>query len=439
MCDKLLGRVMISPLIRVLLTLSLIAVTPTNSSIVFAEQADSEQLEDELARPGTVTGPDSVSNLLRDNRQEKEAAIELTTLESWRNWKAEFAEDTGFQFNLDYNYFNYEASDSIGDDSSTGGVLRFYGKWEILGRGTDDTGGLIYKVENRDAYDGVAPQDFSGELGYVGLIHCCASDQGARTTNLYWRQSWDGQRVVNYTGFLDMTDYTDVYALASPWTGFSNLVFATGSGTMGGLPDGAFGTMLATWLSDSVYLIGGIVDANADAADVFEGFDTFFDDFETFKNIDIHYTPRKEELFFNNMHVSFYQIDERDDAGTNDGYGVSVSLTRAVNNKFLPFIRAGWGKDGNSLLDRSVSIGFGYQDQAVGAQSLLGVGLNWGRPNDDTFGADLDDQYTAEVFYRWQVFQSLQVTPSVQLLSDPALNPDDDFISVWGIRARLVL
>jgi porin len=426
---------------RYSLATSLLLVMALMSLSGVPAYADSEGQAESGANRGSdsITGPDAVANQLRQDRADKDSFFEVQALNDWRSWKQAFAEDTGFNFTVDYIYFGYEASDSIGEDSAASGVLRLYGKWDILGRGSDDTGSLIFKVENRDAYDGVAPQDFGGELGYVGLIHCCASDQGARTTNLYWRQSWDSQRIVNYTGFIDISDYTDVYALASPWTGFSNLVFSTGSGTIGGLPDGALGTMVATWLSDSVYVVAGMADANADPTDVFDGFNTFFDDFETFKNIDIHYTPRSEELFFNNMHVSFYQIDKRDEAGTNDGYGVSFSLTRAVQGKFLPFIRGGWGKDGNSLLEASASIGFGYQDQAIGAQSLLGVGLNWGRPNDDTFGADLDDQYTAEIFYRWQVFESLQITPSVQLISDPALNPDDDFISVWGVRARLIL
>ena len=416
-----------------LLAAALLAAMP---AVCLSEPAEEQAAGD---RSWETESPDVVTNQLKTNRDDTSPLIKQRPLEAWANWKSEFAEDTGFQFNIDYIAFNYQASDSVGEDSSASGVLRAYGKWDILGRGSNDTGSLIFKTENRDAYDGVAPQDFGFELGYVGLIHCCASNQGARTTNLYWRQSWMDQRVVNYTGFIDITDYTDVYAMASPWTGFSNLVFATGSGTMGGLPDGAFGTMVATWLSDSIYVIAGIADANADQADLFDGFNTFFDEFETFKNIDIHWTPSKDEIFFNNIHLSFYQIDEREEAGTNDGYGVSFSATRGVDNKFLPFIRAGWGKDGNSLLEASVSVGLGYQDQTIAGEGLFGIGLNWGRPNEDTFQADLDDQYTAEVFYRWEVMRGLQITPSIQLISDPALNPDDDFISVFGVRARVVL
>ncbi len=409
------------------------------SFVAGAQASDDQEASQSAHREAAVTGPDAVSNQLKADREKSSALFKVQPLEAWNGWKRQFAEDTGFKFNVDYNALGFEASDSLGDDSAAGGVLRFYGKWDILGRGTDDTGSLVFKVENRDAYGDVAPSDFGFELGYVGLNHCCFTDQGARTTNLYWRQSFNQQQVVTYTGFLDVTDYTDVYAMASPWTGFSNLVFATGSGTMGGLPDGALGAMAATWLSDSVYVIAGIADANADATDVFEGFDTFFNDFETFKNIDIHWTPGKQELFFNNMHVSFYQIDARDEVGSPDGYGVSFSATRAVDNQFLPFIRGGWSKDGGSLLEASVSVGLGYQNQSIAGAGLFGVGLNWGRPNEDTFGAELDDQYTGEVFYRWQVFEGLQITPSIQLLADPALNPDEDFIYILGVRARIVI
>jgi len=69
----------------------------------------------------------------------------------------------------------------------------------------------------------------------------------------------------------------------------------------------------------------------------------------------------------------------------------------------------------------------------------LAVGPTWGRPNGDTYGDnDLDDQFTGEIFYRFQATQNLQLTPSVQLLGNPALNPDTDMIAVFGWRARLV-
>ncbi len=66
---------------------------------------------------------------------------------------------------------------------------------------------------------------------------------------------------------------------------------------------------------------------------------------------------------------------------------------------------------------------------------LLGLGFNWGDPSNDA----LRDQYTTELFYRFQFSQNLAFTPSAQLLIDPALNPDEDKIWVFGLRMRLAL
>jgi hypothetical protein len=49
----------------------------------------------------------------------------------------------------------------------------------------------------------------------------------------------------------------------------------------------------------------------------------------------------------------------------------------------------------------------------------------------------LDDQYTAELFYRLQVAQNVAITPDIQWVINPALNPEGDSIFVFGIRGRL--
>ena len=90
-----------------------------------------------------------------------------------------------------------------------------------------------------------------------------------------------------------------------------------------------------------------------------------------------------------------------------------------------------------ALWERSVSVGLGYH--TLKGRAVLGVGLNWSRPSEDTLGADLDDQYIAEIYFRWQVLKILTITPDVQFLFDPALNPDENVIAVFGIRARINL
>jgi hypothetical protein len=64
--------------------------------------------------------------------------------------------------------------------------------------------------------------------------------------------------------------------------------------------------------------------------------------------------------------------------------------------------------------------------------------LHWGRPNRASFGTASDDQYTLEAYYRFQPFQRLAITPDLQLIKNPPLNPADDLIWIAGLRARLV-
>ncbi len=119
---------------------------------------------------------------------------------------------------------------------------------------------------------------------------------------------------------------------------------------------------------------------------------------------------------------------------------MNASASKLVSGKWLPFIRGAWAHEGGGAYEASVSAGFGYMDQPGG--NLFGIGLNWGRPNSDTFPIDLADQWTGEIFYRMQLLENVQITPTVQLLFDPALyetipDKDEDFIALFGLRARV--
>ena len=65
----------------------------------------------------------------------------------------------------------------------------------------------------------------------------------------------------------------------------------------------------------------------------------------------------------------------------------------------------------------------------------LGLAVNWGDPPDGS----LRDQTTAEFFYRLQFATNLAVTPSVQMLLHPSLNPERTTSWVLGIRTRVTM
>lgn len=396
----------------------------------FAALSPLASVRAQSARDG---GPDSVDVLLEEQRRKKQAWLEQNLFAPYESWKESVTERTGFSWGTDYSAQYFTASDSPGNYSAAGGMFRLYGSWDLLNRGERNAGGLRFKVEHRHDYNDVTPSGYQLNLGSVGVMGGPFNDDGVRLTNLYWRQEI-GDRMVGYLGFMDVTDYVDVYALGSPWTAFTNLTFSTGSSSMALPNDAAPGLYLGGWLSENVYLAGGLAGLNSDPSDPIESLERVFDDAEFFKFLEIGWTSSKERFYFDNIHLTFWHVDEISATSTPNGWGVNFSSSFWVNDCYMPFFRAGYAKDGGSLLEISLNAGIAWQPRK---DDLFGIAANWGRPNGDTFGPGLDDQYGLEMFYRFQATNNLRVTPSIQLLANPALNPNDDLIAVFGMRGVL--
>ena len=385
----------------------------------------------ERARDG---GPDSVDTLLEDSAAIHENLLNQNLRSRWDEWKKGVAEATGLSFGLDYSTQLFAATDALAgeDDFAAGGMVRFYGKWELLNRGEAGSGTLNWKVEHRHRYTDGAPSGFASSIGDAGFMGGPFNNNNLRLTNLYWRQGI-GERVVAYLGFLDVTDFVDVYALGSPWTAYTNLAFSTGAASMALPPDGTLGAMLAGWLSDKVYVVGSISDLNADPTDPFDHVDSFFDESEFFTSVELGWTSSKDRFYFDNVHLTLWHVDSVEATGTSNGWGANFSASKWINDCYMPFLRAGYAEDagGLSLFESSVSVGVAAN--VCANRDLVGIAANWGRANEDTYGVD-DDQFTVEAFYRLQLTQAIRATPSIQLLIDPVNNPDDDVIAVFGLR-----
>ncbi len=375
----------------------------------------------ESSRPA-FGGPDAVENQVVSDFGD-----------SWDAWKQKLRDDLGLVLSVDYTAVMLTANETFDDKDGAGGIARIYGTFDLF---NVENGTLVYKFEHRHAYGSVSPFDFSlGQIGYVGLQEPAFNDTDFRTQNLYWRQRMNDGRSVLIAGILDVTDYLDAFALASPWLHFMNFAFSTGSATIGLPNDAAVGVAFGTMLNDNFYLIAGLTDTNGDPSDPFKGFDNFFSDNEYFKSIEIGYTSSQDRIIFDNYHLTFWHKDRQDQANVPSGWGVNFSASRYLNDNLMPFLRGGYAEDAGSLLEASISGGMGYQTEAF--DGLLGAAVNWGRPNEDTFGPGLDDQLALEVFYRVAAGRHTALTFDVQYIQDPAINPLESSIWMFNLRGRI--
>ncbi|TWD32113.1 porin [Vibrio crassostreae] len=386
-------------------------------------------------------GPDSVENTISKQKDQK------------LDWREKLAAD-GFTFGADYFALGLTSGDGVGGDSvnASSGVARLYGSWHLLGNGTENSGSLVWKVEHRHAYGNTSPKEFgfigSDQIGYVGLIGPAFSDQGFRVTDLNWKQKINDGKGTIVVGWQDVTNYADVYALASPWSGFTNLAFSTGSGAMGLPDDGVLALSAGHMLGENFYVVGGIADANGQSDDILDGFDTAFgSDASYFTTLELGWTASQEQIYTDNFHVTFwdfgYDTRHSNSLAAEGGSGVNFSWSQFMTDQVMPFVRGGFSEGDVALYDKSISVGMGYFGLGKPTNNL-GVALNWAEVNGDSFAADAKaisgstEQWTAEIYYNMQFGDHFQVTPDIQYIKDPVFS-NESSAWVFGIRARVFI
>ena len=145
-------------------------------------------------------------------------------VQPYYDFKKKIYDDHGLSFGVDYHALYQKASESLGEDQSAGGVIRFFGNWTLVGRDSADKGSLVFKIENRHSLGtDMVPQQLGPTTGYAGLTSVVYSDTGSLLTNLYWQQSFRNNTISFVAGLVDATDYLNLYGLVNPWSDFNNL------------------------------------------------------------------------------------------------------------------------------------------------------------------------------------------------------------------------
>ena len=136
--------------------------------------------------------------------------------------------------------FYQVATDSLGESDAASGLVRVYGQWELLGRGSDNPGMIVFKVENRHRMGtAITPFDLGFEAGSILPTGTFFSEFDFGVTNFYWKQYLFDRQLAVVAGRIDVTDFIDVYAMINPLTHFINLAFSTNP-TLGASQRGAW-------------------------------------------------------------------------------------------------------------------------------------------------------------------------------------------------------
>lgn len=378
-------------------------------------------------------GPAESSALLEEADKVKEPALRFPTFDSalrpWFDWKGQIKENHGIELGLAYTATYKSASDSPtgGDDEAASGILRFSGRWTLLNNESGDTGTLVATYDHRHAYTDSAPGEF-GFAGNYGVSATLFSDVDDVLVDLNWQQTFGGGSTGLVVGRYDPNDFFDVLGYAIPWTTFQNLSILFNSSIA--LPDNSTGIGAGFWINDQWYATAAANDVNGAVTDS----DFEFDTEELFKVAEVGWSPARDQRYFQNVHLTYWHADEKENNGSEESEGVAIGANWTWDTKWMLFAKAGWSDGSAPLYNESYTVGMLHY--FAQRSDLFGLAFNWGEAPD---GSGIEDQTTTEIFYRLQLAQNLAITPSVQYITDPGLNPDEDAVTIFGLRLRLTL
>jgi len=380
------------------------------------------------------SGPSSVQSQLDEDDILKNPVLRFPNIDRsfqpWQDTKKRFNDKYDIQFGFDYNVLSQSISDSLsGEDNAAVGILRSYGLWDLTRKNDQDWGRISWKVDHRHKlFTDSAPADLAGQAGYIGVTGTLFSATNLVLVDLNWQQSFNDGRSGLIAGRFDPSDYMGVLGYANPWTAFSNLAVLLNPSVA--FPDASVGIGGGHRLTDQWYVKGSINDANGVVTEL----DAFDGGAEFFTWGEIGWTPAPDQQYLTNVHMVAWHVDEREDAGIGSARGIMIGANKTTaDQRWMGFVRAGWSNGDAPIYEETYTVGVLRKFRRN--SDLFGIALNWGDPPDSS----LSSQVTGEVFYRVQFAENLAITPSLQLLKDPALNPDDDTILVWGFRVRLTL
>ena len=339
----------------------------------------------------------------------------------------------GLAVGVDYSLLNQFSSFSTTDTQAASGIFRLFGTWRLFGSIFKNSGHFVYRVENRHLIgSGITPRDL-GFDGGSSLSTATFKRFNWGVTSLYWKQMFSGGRYVYAVGKMDPGDFSDVYLGLTAYKAFMGDAYFNNPTVS--LPQQGFGLIGAAGITDNWYVAGGLHDANGSPTEL--GFDTFFEVREYYSWIEAGWRKAGTGVLDGqSVHVNLWRQDARESAGTDETWGITFSANPVFDGpvRWSPFLRAGYSEhDGGQLVRFMVAGGVGA---IVRDSDLVGLATSWSGPPDSS----LRNQVTTEAFYRLQLTQNLQVSPSFQFTINPSQTVETDALWVVGvIRIRLAL
>lgn len=384
-----------------------------------------------------IEGPFGVSRQLEEDENINEKRPRLLPLKFITDWKDQLKEEYGLLLAAHAIMLYQNVGETLPeheyDAAST--ILWFQGNWAAFERDDGHFGRLEWRVEKRFAIAGLqSPSELKDAMGVASFNTGYGYNDTFDTdiSVLNWSQGFKN-RVSIAVGRLAFDAHLDAFAFQTFFRAFLNSAFVVNP-TIATTGVGALGIVAKGFVTDNILIGAHIYDANAIGGEF---------DINTFKQhewltaIEIAWAPSIENYKIDRIQFTYWYKDERQEAGVEEGSGWAVSASHQWNEELIPFIRFGHSDGGAGVAaESSASVGFEYTPREYHAWSL---GAGWAKPSEKTHGAELSNEYAFESSYKFQASRNISLMPNVQLILNPAKNPNVNRDWILGVQCILSL
>jgi porin len=315
------------------------------------------------------------------------------------------------------------------------GTFDFYGTWNLVHSAALGDGSLGFVFRNRNVWAPLTGTELSNDVGLPWGINNSGSEAYMRPDQIWWQQSMFDNTLVIQGGKLDPTTYFNSNRVASS-DGEDFLMQSLSYSQTIAFPSAGMGFNFRYRPDPRLYIDAGMGDANG-TPDKPNGSFTSFAEGHYFEAFEIGFTPDMKTVS-DALGEGHYRLGGWHSAqATNQrsGSGFALSADQELPNKIVPFLRFGYCPAGAGRTSLEVDWGVVSVAPFERPNDRLGFGATWANPT----APSTSDQFAFELFYRLQVVDGVQVTPDVEFIVNPVLNPGSSFQPVFGLRVRSYL
>lgn len=335
---------------------------------------------------------------------------------------------TGLRLNFAYTMLFQQGTGGPGDRTGAAGDIDFMSAWTLIGRGTENTGTLIFTGEYRFKIGEQTPSQLGGIMGVLTNTTSAFNGRGWVVRDAYWLQRLLDGKLRFLIGRADISDFIGGMRMQNANNSFFNRAFSGNAAVAYPAGHGpAAGLSIVP--NDFFYVTAGIQNSYSTTTTI--GLNTL-DQGDFFYGAEVGITPNFESLGRGRYRIMGWYMDDRPELNIPSDEGISVMADQDIGDRVMAFARYGHSNGDVTNIKNMGQLGVGVRGLLGSEDDLTGLAGSIAEPA--TSGSR--NEKVVEIFHRWQLTARSQFTVGAQLIVDPSNAPDDDALGVFSVRFR---